>query len=78
MNFLLLCFQNGTTILDGHVGMYISQMIPRVLPTSPIDPNIINAKLCVCGQSGRVFVVPVSKAGMGCATANEMKNPCLE
>ncbi|KAK7098437.1 hypothetical protein V1264_002732 [Littorina saxatilis] len=67
---------NGSTVLDGLVGMYISTSIPQVNDNLPINHNIINSKICVCRQSGRVFVVPVSKPGMGCATANELVNPC--
>lgn len=67
----------GGIVLDGHVGMYVSQQIPRVETGTPINPNMLTSKLCVCGGQGRVFRVPVSKPGMGCANADERQNPCL-
>ncbi|KAK7475972.1 hypothetical protein BaRGS_00032791 [Batillaria attramentaria] len=51
----------GATVLDGRVGMYVSQLIPRVTTGAPIDLNMVNAKLCICRQNGRVFVVPVNR-----------------
>ncbi|XP_064637185.1 uncharacterized protein LOC135493631 [Lineus longissimus] len=40
------------------------------------NPTFGGNSLCVCGNNGRVFMVPDKGRGLGCANANEHINPC--
>ncbi|XP_025086060.1 beta-sarcoglycan-like isoform X2 [Pomacea canaliculata] len=67
----------GAVKIEGHVGIYISNLIPQIKAGSPGNLSVTSAKLCVCSKTGRLFVVHIREPGMGCHTISEDQNPCL-
>lgn len=59
-------------------GMFLDPDLPVEGKGSFFSSAGSQYKVCVCGSSGKVFVVPDEGPGRGCHLANEKNNPCLD